>query len=89
MKLGSILLSVGILALFLSACGPVVISGPDQSPVQVNALSTAPQSEVAGVSTAEPVTIVTPRGNQLVATDPSLVNLSSGVPTLVEFFRFT
>jgi hypothetical protein len=40
-------------------------------------------------STASSVFVMTPRGNELEATDPSTVNLSAGTPILVEFFRFT
>jgi len=35
-----------------------------------------------------PVIVVTPRGNDLEATDPSTVNLASGKPQLIEFFAF-
>ncbi len=38
--------------------------------------------------TEEPAVVVTPRGNDLEATDPSTVNLASGEPQLIEFFAF-
>jgi len=41
----------------------------------------APEEEAAAIQ-------VTPRGNDLVATDPSTVNLASGQPQLVELFAF-
>jgi len=38
--------------------------------------------------TETPVIVPTSLGNQLVATDPGTVNISSGQPQLIEFFAF-
>ncbi len=54
----------------------VVPEAPEAAPVE-----TEPPAE-------EPAVVVTPRGNDLEATDPSTVNLASGEPQLIEFFAF-
>lgn len=87
MRIGIGLLLVGLLV--LSGCSPALKLNQDQQRVGLNVQGTVPASELGKSATPEPVLIVTPRGDHLVATDPSSVNLSSGVPTLVEFFRFT
>jgi hypothetical protein len=46
----------------------------------------APTDETGSVAS---LPVVTPRGSDLVATDPSTVALASGQLQLVEFFRFT
>jgi len=43
----------------------------------------------SGSEASTPTYLVTPRGEQLEASDPTTVNLVSGKPVLVEFFRFT
>jgi len=68
MKIRLILISLGLMAILISACAPP-------------AGQTSP--------TVSPRYVVTPRGNKLEATDPSTVNISTGKPTFVEFFRFT
>ncbi|NOY98662.1 MAG: hypothetical protein GXP40_05595 [Chloroflexi bacterium] len=44
--------------------------------------------DAAGPTAESAPVVVTPRGNQLEATDPSMVNLASGRPQLIEFFAF-
>ena len=54
-------------------------------------ISESPQSEAALESEMETQTQEfkpTPRGNELVATNPTTVNLASGQPQLVELFAF-
>jgi hypothetical protein len=48
-------------------------------------------TETSEMATDQPAPVMVPtsRGPDLVATDPSTVNLASGQLQLVEFFRFT
>jgi hypothetical protein len=86
------------MALIISGCGPLAASGKSQPAVETPAAGTAtqiaPQETAlpgpAGTATEpSPIAEATSRGDQLTATDPASVNLAAGVPTLVEFFRFT
>jgi hypothetical protein len=85
-------LSLPILALLLvllATCAPAV-----PVPVETQVTSQVPQAAsteitVSEVNQATPTVVVTPRGPELVATDPSTVSLASGQLQLVEFFRFT
>lgn len=97
------LLTLGLLAvLLLSACTPTV-SAPTLAPDSGGVEEPAPAQEempavAAPASTEvpaetevvveEPQGMPTSRGAQLVATDPSTVNLTSGQPQLIEFFAF-
>jgi len=56
--------------------------------VEPAAATEAPQPEPAEEQ-EQPQAIPTSRGDALVASDPAQVNLQSGRPVLVEFFRFT
>lgn len=85
-----------LLIALLSACAPSAASPPGP----VAAPPTLPPSPTAPVPTAPeeptstpppaaaPVATPTYRGNALQATDPTTVNLASGMPTLLEFFAF-
>jgi hypothetical protein len=81
------LLFLILAAALLAACSP----NPDAL-VPTQALS-LPQDTLtldpATTSNMETAPVVTPRGPDLVATDPATVNLASGQLQLVEFFRFT
>lgn len=90
--------TLGLLAVIvLAACAPAAPPpvAPPETPSAATALPPGVQTETP-VATAEtiqsptltPVLVVTPRGDQLEATDPSQVNLASGKPVLMEFFRF-
>ena len=82
----------------ISGCSPVSSAEVSQ-PVVENTLietepaivpqSTEPSGFVETATAPLPLAVSTSRGDQLVASDPASVNLSAGVPTLVEFFRFT
>jgi len=86
LKLATLLLSGIVL---LSACLPAtnkpeVQAQPTQSPaILVTELSPSPTVE------DESIMVPTPRGPDLVATDPATVSLASGGLQLVEFIRFT
>ncbi len=60
---------------------------------QPTAAEAATQPEVQPEATLAPteaaIPVATSRGPELHATDPTTVNLASGGPQLVEFFRFT
>jgi hypothetical protein len=91
------------LGLVLSACaapGADVPSVATEAPVvaaepqPVSATETAPIEQPnsqpdAQPEAEEPQPQPTSRGDALMATDPALVNLGTGKPVLVEFFRFT
>jgi hypothetical protein len=91
-----IFLTTGIF--FISACSPTVVPEAGQSPDELP-VSTQPAEEIVQttITSAQPISATsiptmmaaTSRGDKLAASDPSAVNLASGVPTLVEFFRFT
>lgn len=61
-------------------------------PMQADAPTAAPAATEAPAESQpaadEPVAMPTSRGSQLMATDPSTVNLTSGEPQLIEFFAF-
>ena len=90
------LLTLGLLAvLLLSACTPSASAPPPTPTMMAAEPATAPVDEAPAAAPAEneapveaPVAIATSRGAQLVATDPSSVNLTSGEPQLIEFFAF-
>jgi hypothetical protein len=63
-------------AVLLVSCAPQA-----GTPVQPRATESSAQ--------ADPVAVVTSRGDELEATDPATVSLASGGVQLVEFFRFT
>lgn len=92
MKNPTRLLLLGVLASVLAACAPAAISAQDEpaviKPVQ-NTVAPPQQATEAPLATNVPLAAPTSRGDQLVATDPASVNLASGKPALVEFFRFT
>ena len=82
----------------ISGCSPVSTAEVSQPVVENTGVETdaalEPQStEPPGIAATAPALLPeskpTSRGDQLVASDPASVNLSAGVPTLVEFFRFT
>lgn len=88
-----------VFAVLLTACAapqsdlPAQLPTPTAAPVapadvEPAAATEAPQPEpVEGQE--QPQAIPTSRGDALVASDPAQVNLQSGRPVLVEFFRFT
>lgn len=82
-------------ALVLASCAPaaappVVTERRPQVPAAAPTATLTPgQAEPFPPEVAQPSATVTPRGNDLVATDPSTVSLASGGLQLVEFFRFT
>jgi len=78
-----------LLVVFLAGCTPA--DRRPASTVTVPLLQTAVPTEVATVNTgmAGVTPVVTPRGPNLVASDPNTVKLQSGQLQLVEFFRFT
>ncbi|MBM3151579.1 MAG: hypothetical protein FJZ96_05140 [Chloroflexi bacterium] len=77
--------TLGLLLVTLAvACTPATTAAPLPPQVSPEANVVAPL-----VETIQPAAAVTPRGDDLVATDPATVNLASGTPTLLEFFRFT
>lgn len=82
-----------LLALMLGACAPIAPPPPQPTlPPAATLPATAESSPQPGLpATAEstPQPQATSRGDQLVASDPASVNLTSGKPALVEFFRFT
>lgn len=84
-----------VLAIFLGACAAPPPDLPAQIPTQTDepvavepAATETPLSETV-VEQAQPQAVPTSRGDALVASDPAQVNLQSGRPVLVEFFRFT
>ena len=91
--------TLGLLAVIvLAACAPAAKPpiAPTEPPSAATALPPGVQTETPGAAaetlrspTSTPILVVTPRGDQLEATDPSQVNLASGKPVLVEFIRFT
>lgn len=99
MKTFSLLAGFFIVMIGLSACAPSAAPEFAQQPIfeqpagQTSATEAAQEtaSPIPDESTANttPMAVATSRGDQLVATDPSTVNLSGGALTLVEFFRFT
>jgi hypothetical protein len=58
-----------------------------EPPTAVPVAEEAPPAE-SEAPVEEPAVVVTPRGNDLEATDPNTVNLASGEPQLIEFFAF-
>ena len=86
--------TLGLLAvIFLSACGPsaqppVTLEVPSEPATAVPPLAQT-EPPASGSEASTPTYLVTPRGNQLEASDPTTVNLVSGKPVLVEFFRST
>lgn len=98
MKLKFVMIFLTALILSISACAPSVVSEAGQSPDELP-VSTPPAEEIVRttITPAQPesaasipsMMAATSRGDKLAASDPSAVNLASGVPTLVEFFRFT
>lgn len=85
--------TLGLLAaILMSACAPA--AAPTQPPAveasQPPAAPPAPETAAPAPAESEPAAVaVTPRGDALEASDPSTINLASGQPQLVEFFRFT
>ena len=90
---------VMVFSFIVSGCAPTAGNDPSSAPVAETTVE-APANEQISQDTAvpsisesataiAPIVVATSRGDKLVATDPASVNLVSGVPTLVEFFRFT
>lgn len=65
------------------ATEPQTVTEPE---VASSSSSTAAMPEVAPSPT--PQVVVTPRGDELEATDPTTVSLGAGQPVLLEFFAF-
>jgi hypothetical protein len=94
-----------LLLFLLAACGAPTAELPPPVPATTNPPAAQPEAEsqpqVAasipepdsepepGAPEAAPLPEMTYRGDDLVATDPALINFESGRPQLVEFFRFT
>lgn len=97
MKHTQISLTLILVAVIMAACAPQANTAtpnlvqeslePESTPVAPTETLTPAQPVQPEPPTPQPV--ATSRGSQLVATDPSLVNLASGKPVLLEFFRFT
>ena len=68
-----------------------LIEEPQAAPTPTATLAPVVATEPAMTEapTVEPQVVVTSRGPNLEATDPSTVSLASGELQLVEFFRFT
>jgi hypothetical protein len=91
----------GALALLLAACAPAPQAIPTQPQDLIEASATPGLVDASAAATATeappaadsanptPAAVATSRGPNLEASDPSAVNLASGGPQLVEFFRFT
>ncbi len=87
---GTLLLLGVILAGCAPAAGSPVATLP--APMSETAVATGVETLAAEITVTETpggVPVVTPRGPDLVASDPSTVRLNSGQLQLVEFFRFT
>ncbi len=89
-------LPILLLAWILSACAPAANTSVPAATVPAASATPAPAPAItaeAGAAPAEtapaPQPQATSRGDNLVASDPASVNLTSGKPALVEFFRFT
>jgi PBP1b-binding outer membrane lipoprotein LpoB len=83
-----IFLTVGLVAVLVTACATQAtqVPAPPQAATQTSESVTQPQ-----VTSAAPavVAVATSRGPNLEAIDPATVSLASGQLQLVEFFRFT
>jgi len=85
-----------ILSLLLAACSAPV-EPPAATPLppeSVEAAVATPKAEPASpaataTEAAQPAPQATSRGESLVASDPSSVQVGNGSPVLLEFFRFT
>jgi PBP1b-binding outer membrane lipoprotein LpoB len=99
MKAKLILSTLALLAVIAAGCAPEAGLSTEPAPeitqptaaIAGEATPTAAEATTPATITGEatPAPVATSRGDQLVATDPSTVNLASGKPTLLEFFRFT
>jgi hypothetical protein len=96
MKNRILILSLALI-LLIQACASAPAETIIPAPTESVSAATQPAVTDPVPAAATPVVIdplpaaviVTPRGDDLEATDPSTVNLASGAITLVEFFRFT
>lgn len=77
-----------LIFILLASCTPVVPMEDTKGGVTILPTLTVLTSPGDETSSA-PSFSVTPRGPDLVATDPSTVSLASGGFQLIEFFRFT
>ncbi|MFH2040177.1 MAG: hypothetical protein ABIJ65_12160 [Chloroflexota bacterium] len=86
------------LMLLLAACTPAIpdlVEAPVATPHESTPISSqvpqviATDNQVPATEEPAPALVATSRGPNLVATDPSTVNLASSQLQLVEFFRFT
>ena len=68
----------------------LTVTNPPELVLEPASAATAelPQAESTAAETV-PQPVPTSRGDALVASDPAQVELNSGRPVLVEFFRFT
>jgi PBP1b-binding outer membrane lipoprotein LpoB len=99
MKIISLLAALFIAIIVLTACAPSAAPEAAQQPIVEQPAGgtlvtdvvqeTASPVSIESAADTPPLAVATSRGDQLVATDPTTVNLSGGAPTLVEFFRFT
>jgi len=86
-----------LLLFLLTACGAPAAEIPPPASAATNLPEDLPESVAANPETEPEVQVADAmpqsepvyRGEDLVATDPSLLNFESGRPQLVEFFRFT
>lgn len=92
------IISTLVLAFLLAACAAPQITSQPPASSATDPIATQPQALPAETETplpesaataSVPLAVPTSRGNALVASDPSQLNLASGSPVLVEFFRFT
>lgn len=93
------ILSLLFLTALLGACAPAAQEMPPapaptatsatEAATAVPVATEAPAGAEPTEAAAEPLPVPTSRGDGLVASDPAQVNLKSGRPVLVEFFRFT
>jgi hypothetical protein len=92
-------ISVMFIALVISGCTSPSGNNPSSIPLEVRKEEATTEVQIPQdtalpnlyetATAPAPLMVATSRGDKLVATDPASVNLSAGVPTLVEFFRFT
>jgi hypothetical protein len=94
-------LSLGLLAVILTACAPAGTATPTNPPAATQPPTVIIPTLTVAPPTVEPATepapseeptalpVATSRGPDLEATDPTTVSLASGGLQFVEFFRFT
>ncbi len=90
---------VMVFAVIISGCAPTASNDSSSAPVAETTVEAPANDQISqdtvvpniseSATAPAPIMVATSRGDKLVATDPATINLTSGGPTLVEFFRFT